>query len=155
MIIDVASWINVSWAIDFKYVEDTFDVFDHMCSSLRVHFRYVTNYSVGVLFIVDIFVNGLICAAHSFVRFIKLVDSINWVFLGIHILFSALCAFACTARIKGTGREAVAVSLLLCRASYTGGEHVCRYQICTGVNCNPFDKRCISISRRIQFYENN
>ena len=112
-------------------------------------------YSLGVLFIVDIFVNGLICAAHSFVRFIKLVDSINWVFLGIHILFSALCAFACTARIKGTGREAVAVSLLLCRASYTGGEHVCSYQLCTGVNCNPFDKRCISISRRIQFYENN
>ena len=41
MIIDVASRINISWAIDFKYVEDTFDVFDHMCFSLRVYFRYV------------------------------------------------------------------------------------------------------------------
>ena len=74
MITDVASRINISWAID---VEDTFDVFDHMCFSLRTFFRYVANYSVGVLFIVDIFVNGLICAVHSFVRFIKLVDSIN------------------------------------------------------------------------------
>ena len=26
---------------------------------------------------------------------------------------------------KGLGREAVAVSLLLCHASYTGGEYVC------------------------------
>ena len=92
-------------------------------------------YSLGVLFIVDIFVNGLICAAHSFVRFIKLVDSINWVFIGIHILFSALCAFACTARIKGTGREREAVSLLLCHASYTGGDCACSYQLCTVVNC--------------------
>ena len=31
MIIDVASRVNISWAIDFKYVEDAFDVFDHMC----------------------------------------------------------------------------------------------------------------------------
>ena len=38
MITDVASRINISWAID---VEDTFDVFDHMCFSLRVYFRYV------------------------------------------------------------------------------------------------------------------
>ena len=141
MIIDVAYRKNISWAFDLKYVEDTFDVFDHMCFSLRTFFRYVANYSVGVLFIVDIFVNDLICAAHSFIRFIKLVDSINWVFIGIHILFSALCAFACTARIKGTGREAVAVSLLLCHASYTGvWTRVYSYQLCTVVNCNPFDK---------------
>ena len=72
-----------------------------MCFSLRVYFRYVANYSVRVLFIVDIFVNGLICAVHSFIHFIKLVDSIKWAFICIHILFFALCAFASLAAYNG------------------------------------------------------